>query len=59
MRFMRLIEIKLSQGDKPGQRGALPAAKITEEISRIRGVPMGRDCVSPAQAESFAAAHAG
>ncbi|MBK6740764.1 MAG: hypothetical protein IPG64_24435 [Haliea sp.] len=56
---MRLIEIKLSQGDNPGHRGALPAAKITEEISRIRGVTMGRDCVSPAPAESFAAACAG
>ena len=48
-----MIEIKLSQGAKPGHGGVLPAAKITEEISRIRGVPMGLDCVSPAQHPAF------
>ena len=47
------IEIKLSQGAKPGLGGLLPAAKITPEISRIRGVPMGRDCVSPAAHPEF------
>jgi len=50
---VRMIEIKLSQGAKPGHGGVLPAAKITEEISRIRGVPMGQDCVSPAQHPAF------
>ena len=44
---VRMIEIKLSQGAKPGHGGILPAAKITEEIARIRGIPLGRDCVSP------------
>ena len=48
-----MIEIKLSQGAKPGHGGVLPAAKITEEVSRIRGVPMGRDCVSPAAHPAF------
>jgi glutamate synthase domain-containing protein 2 len=44
---VRAIEIKLSQGAKPGLGGVLPASKITPEISRIRGVPQGRDCLSP------------
>jgi glutamate synthase domain-containing protein 2 len=50
---VKMIEIKLSQGAKPGHGGVLPAAKITEEVSRIRGVPMGRDCVSPAAHPAF------
>ncbi|WP_182869043.1 FMN-binding glutamate synthase family protein [Rhodopirellula sp. JC639] len=50
---IRAIEIKLSQGAKPGRGGLLPAAKITPEISKIRGVPMGRDCVSPASHREF------
>ena len=50
---VRAIEIKLSQGAKPGMGGLLPAAKITPEISRIRGIPMGRDCVSPATHSAF------
>ena len=50
---VRAIEIKLSQGAKPGLGGVLPAAKITPEISRIRGVPMGRDCISPAAHPEF------
>ncbi len=50
---VRMIEIKLSQGAKPGHGGVLPAAKITAEISRIRGVPMGQDCISPAQHSAF------
>ena len=41
------IEIKLSQGAKPGLGGVLPAAKVTPEIAAIRGVEVGRDCVSP------------
>jgi glutamate synthase (ferredoxin) len=47
------IEIKLSQGAKPGLGGVLPAAKITPEIARIRLIPMGRDCVSPAAHSAF------
>jgi glutamate synthase (ferredoxin) len=50
---IRAIEIKLSQGAKPGLGGVLPAAKITEEISRIRGVPRDRDCISPAAHPEF------
>lgn len=41
------IELKLSQGAKPGKGGMLPAAKITTEIANIRGIPMGQDCLSP------------
>ena len=44
---IRMIEVKFSQGAKPGKGGLLPAEKITEEISELRGVPMGRDVVSP------------
>jgi glutamate synthase domain-containing protein 2 len=50
---VRAIEIKLSQGAKPGLGGVLPAAKITPEIARIRLVPMGRDCISPAGHTAF------
>ncbi len=50
---VRAIEIKLSQGAKPGMGGLLPAAKITEEIATIRGIPIGRDCVSPASHKEF------
>ena len=52
-RQVRMIEIKLSQGAKPGHGGILPAAKITPEIAETRGVPMGRDCVSPAMHSAF------
>ena len=45
---VKMIEIKLSQGAKPGHGGILPAVKLTEEIARIRHVPMGKDVVSPA-----------
>ena len=48
-----MIELKLSQGAKPGHGGVLPAAKVTAEISKIRGVPMGEDCVSPATHRAF------
>lgn len=44
---VRAIEIKLSQGAKPGLGGVLPAAKITPEIAKIRHIPMGKDCISP------------
>lgn len=50
---VRAIEIKLSQGAKPGLGGVLPAAKITEEISKIRLVPLGRDCISPSAHSAF------
>ncbi|MCX7286788.1 MAG: FMN-binding glutamate synthase family protein [Rhodobacterales bacterium] len=50
---IRMVELKLSQGAKPGHGGVLPAAKVTEEISRIRGVPMGQDCNSPANHSCF------
>jgi glutamate synthase domain-containing protein 2 len=44
---VKMIEIKLSQGAKPGHGGILPAAKLTREIAEIRGVPMGQDVLSP------------
>ncbi|MFY9256391.1 MAG: FMN-binding glutamate synthase family protein [Fuerstiella sp.] len=47
------IEIKLSQGAKPGAGGILPQSKITKEIAEIRGIPMDRDCVSPAAHTAF------
>jgi len=50
---IKMIEIKLSQGAKPGHGGVLPAAKVTREISQTRGVPMGQDCVSPARHSAF------
>ena len=50
---IRAVEIKLSQGAKPGRGGLLPAAKITPEIAKIRGVPMGIDCASPASHSEF------
>ena len=45
---IKMIEIKLSQGAKPGKGGLLPKEKITPEISELRGVPIGQDVVSPA-----------
>jgi glutamate synthase domain-containing protein 2 len=50
---VRMIEVKLSQGAKPGHGGVLPAAKVTPEIAAIRGVPAGVDCVSPARHSAF------
>lgn len=50
---VRAIELKLSQGAKPGLGGVLPAAKVTPEIAAIRGVPAGRDCISPATHSAF------
>jgi len=44
---VRMFELKLSQGAKPGKGGMLPAAKINEEIARIRGIPENRDSISP------------
>ena len=50
---VKMIEIKLSQGAKPGHGGVLPAAKVSAEIAEARGVPMGVDCVSPAAHTAF------
>ncbi|UEX76391.1 FMN-binding glutamate synthase family protein [Spiribacter halobius] len=50
---VRLIEIKLSQGAKPGHGGILPAAKVTPEIAEARHVPMGEDVVSPPAHSAF------
>ncbi|GAA0711936.1 FMN-binding glutamate synthase family protein [Dokdonella soli] len=50
---VKMIEIKLSQGAKPGHGGVLPAAKVSAEIAATRGVPMGQDCVSPARHSAF------
>jgi glutamate synthase domain-containing protein 2 len=51
---VKMIELKLSQGAKPGHGGVLPGAKVTPEIAAARGVPVGRDCVSPAAHSAFA-----
>jgi glutamate synthase domain-containing protein 2 len=51
---IKMIEIKLSQGAKPGHGGVLPAPKVSPEIAAARGVPMGIDCVSPARHPAFA-----
>lgn len=50
---VKMIEIKLSQGAKPGHGGILPAAKVTPEIAEIRGVPMGQDVLSPPTHSAF------
>jgi glutamate synthase domain-containing protein 2 len=50
---VKMIEIKLSQGAKPGHGGILPAAKVTAEIARARGVPPGLDCISPSSHSAF------
>jgi glutamate synthase domain-containing protein 2 len=52
-RQVKMIEIKLSQGAKPGHGGVLPGAKVTAEIANARGVPIGIDCVSPARHSAF------
>ena len=50
---VKMIEIKLSQGAKPGHGGVLPGPKVTPEIAEARGVPAGQDCVSPAGHSAF------
>lgn len=50
---VRMIEIKLSQGAKPGHGGMLPGPKVTEEIAQARGVPAWQDCISPAAHSAF------
>ncbi len=50
---VKMIEVKLSQGAKPGQGGILPGAKVSPEIAAARDVPVGVDCVSPAKHSAF------
>ncbi|MCW2752831.1 MAG: glutamate synthase [Marmoricola sp.] len=50
---VKAIEIKLSQGAKPGLGGLLPAAKVTREIAEIRGIAEGKDCASPSRHTAF------
>jgi glutamate synthase domain-containing protein 2 len=50
---VKMIEIKLSQGAKPGHGGVLPGPKVSPEIASARGVPMGIDCISPARHPAF------
>jgi glutamate synthase domain-containing protein 2 len=50
---VKMIEVKLSQGAKPGHGGILPAAKVSPEIAAARGVPVGVDCVSPPMHSAF------
>jgi glutamate synthase domain-containing protein 2 len=50
---VKLIEIKLSQGAKPGHGGVLPGPKVTIEIAQARGVQVGEDCISPASHSAF------
>lgn len=50
---IKMIEIKLSQGAKPGHGGMLPAAKISAEIAEARGIPTGVDCISPPAHSTF------
>jgi glutamate synthase domain-containing protein 2 len=50
---VKMIEVKLSQGAKPGHGGILPGEKVTPEIAATRGVPVGEDCISPARHREF------
>lgn len=50
---VKMIEIKLSQGAKPGHGGVLPGAKVSPEIAEARGVPQGVDCISPSTHSAF------
>jgi glutamate synthase domain-containing protein 2 len=50
---VKMVELKLSQGAKPGHGGVLPAAKVSREIAATRGVPMGVDCISPSRHSAF------
>lgn len=51
---IKMVEIKLSQGAKPGHGGVLPGPKVSAEIAATRGVPEGEDCISPAAHSAFA-----
>jgi glutamate synthase domain-containing protein 2 len=50
---VKMVELKLSQGAKPGHGGVLPGAKVSREIAATRGVPEGEECVSPARHTTF------
>jgi len=50
---VKMVELKMSQGAKPGHGGVLPAAKVSDEISQTRGVPKGTDCISPSAHSAF------
>lgn len=50
---VKMIEVKLSQGAKPGKGGILPAAKVSAEVANIRLIPQGKDCVSPSAHKEF------
>ena len=50
---VKMVELKLSQGAKPGHGGVLPAAKVSAEIAATRGVPLGVDCISPSRHSAF------
>jgi len=50
---VKMIELKISQGAKPGLGGMLPGAKVTEEVAKIRNVPVGKDIISPARHSEF------
>lgn len=50
---VKMIELKLSQGAKPGHGGILPAGKLSPEIAETRGVPLGKDCLSPPSHSAF------
>lgn len=50
---VKMIEVKLSQGAKPGHGGVLPAHKVSAEIAETRGIPVGRECVSPSSHGTF------
>lgn len=50
---IKMIELKISQGAKPGHGGVLPAHKVSEEIAETRGIPVGKECVSPSSHPSF------
>ncbi|MCH9651767.1 MAG: FMN-binding glutamate synthase family protein [Deltaproteobacteria bacterium] len=50
---VRAVEVKLSQGAKPGRGGILPGAKVTAEIAAIRRIPQGKSCISPAAHTEF------
>lgn len=52
-KHIKMIEIKLSQGAKPGKGGMLPGKKVTKEIAEIRGIEKGKDVDSPAYHSAF------
>ncbi len=54
---IKMIEVKLSQGAKPGKGGVLPGDKVTKEIAEIRGIEVGKDVISPAYHSAFDSAY--